>query len=668
MSDLGKITAKNRGDDKPPLSAAERHIADGRQFDKFFQEPEHYDIVAKPDGSTDDTIALMQRIVKENYHQCDKIAKYLCVKSFGKIDPKKTAQKVWDFVVKYIKYNIEEGEQLRTPCRTWYDGQVMYRQNPTNPAYSVDCDCMSIFCACIFKSLGIPFTFRTTGYGIAGALGNYQHVYAIVHTSAGDVICDPVFTDFNKEKEYSLKKDYKMALGGIDIHVLGSMPENVGMEYRYNPESGTIGALGRNNAKKAARKAKKQEKKKAKAERKIAKAERKQEKKLAKAEKKAAKRTAKAEKKAAKKQAKADRKEAKGKTKKAEKLRAKAQTIVENAQIKNEDKVAKIKEKTTRKIHRAEDRRDKKVAKLEVKKLKAEGASQEQIDAAKQNLKDTKQRIKERKKEDGRGLFRQIGNGAKKGTMAPVRGAFLTLMKMNFRGLASRLHETPEAYSKFLEKWKKVFGGREAKLKMAINTGKDKKAMFGRKKTAEYTAVNGYVNTIGDPIGVTETAATIGTVIAIAAPALALVVSILKACGVNVPDGVEEAIQAGEDIRNILEENQGVNMENDSDSDSSLWDNVNDLVNRTNNVVNDLWVNPKNNDKNQKANDMADTTTSTPETEPVEESFFQKHKKKILIGGGIVATAVLLYCFRDDIFGNGGKTDGLASLELPPIS
>lgn len=680
MSDFGRITAKRS--DKPPLSAVDRKVSDGRRFDKFFEEPKHYRILAKPNGDTDDTINLMQQIVAENYKQCDKIANYLCVKTFGKIDPRKTAENVWNFVVKYIKYNIEDGEQLRTPNQTWWDGQVMHRKHPENKEYSVDCDCMSIFCACIFKCLGIPFTFRTTGYGIAGALGNYQHVYTIVHTSKGDIICDPVYTAFNAEKDYNLKKDYKMALGGIDIYVLGSLPDDSGTnEYSYNPADGTIGALGKSNSKKAARKAKKQEKKKAKAEKKIAKAEKKQEKKLAKAEKKAEKRTAKAEKKAARLTAKAERKEAKGKTKKADKLKSKAQAKVENAQIKNESKVEKIQKRTTNKIHRAEEQRDKKVARLEVQKLRAEGASKEQIQAAKDNKKAVKKRIKAQKKADGRGLFRQIGNGAKKGTMAPVRGAFLGLLKLNFRGLATRLANTPQAYTKFLEKWKKIFGGNEAKLKMAMNIGKGKKAMFGRKKMAEYTAVNGYIN-LGDPTGASETAAAVGTWIAVASAALTALVGVLKLCGVNVPDGVDEALQAGEDVSNLLEENMQMNIDpsdmegDDSATQPSAADRARDISNRVQNATNtarnfvDLFSNKGNNNElTNTATDMSDTTTTPTDSnaDAEEKSFFEEHKAPILIGGGLLLTGIMLFVFRDKLFGSG-QTNGLATLELPPLS
>lgn len=679
---LGDINSANRSG-QPPLSAADRKISDGRRFDKFFAEPRHEKILAKVNGDVSDTIKLMEKIVNENYHQCDKIAEYLVVKTMGKVDAKKTASNVWKFVVKYLKYNLEDGEQLRTPNQSWWDGQVMYRQDPSNPKNSIDCDCMSIFCGSIFKCLGIPFSFRTTGYGITGILGQYQHVYTIAHTKKGDVKCDPVYTKFDEEKEYSLKKDYKMqSLNGIDIYVLQGLPPSGVHEYVYDSSDGSLGEL--NGSKRAARKEKKQAKKAAKAEKKIAKAQKKAEKKLAKAEKKAEKRTAKAEKKAAKKEAKAERKAAKGKTKKADKLMAKAQTIREKAEVKNEAKVEKINKKLTNKIHRAEEKRDKKVAKLEVKKLKAQHASKEEIAAAKQNLKDVKKRIKQQKKEDGRGFGRRIANGLKKGTMLPVRGAFLALLRLNFRGLASRLDENPEAYSKFLTKWKNVFGGTEAKLKLAVMTGKDKKALFGRKKTAEYTAVNGIVG-LGDPTGASETAATVGTCIAIASSALTAVVGILKACGVNVPDGVDEAIQAGEDISDILEENQQVDIDpsdDEEDDDESgegdkktgFWnwfnkgaDKANNLINKGTNIINNSGLF----NKNQNNEDMDNTTENFDDNNggsAEEQSFFQRNKKTILIGGGLAILATTLIVFRKQIFGSGESSEGVGTLELPPLS
>lgn len=641
-----------------PQSAVSRQILDGSRFDKFFPAPKGEKKLIQKDGSVKDTIKQMKRIVKENYRQCDKIAKYLRKKGInGKTDELETAKNVWQFVVNYIKYDYENGEILRTPAQTWYCGQVLYRQDPTNKENSADCDCMSIFCGCIFKCLNIPFSFRTTGYGIAGAFGNYQHVYTIVSGKNGQIICDPVYNRFNSEKEYTAKKDYPMTLNGIDIYQLSGVPNDTdyGHIYIEQPDGG-LGELGGSglgaNSKKAARKAKKQEKKKAKAEKKIAKKEAKKEKKLAKQEKKAEKRTQRAEKKAERKEAKADRKAAKGKDKKAQKLRLKADAIKEKAAMKNEEKKAKVEDKYNGKIHRIEDRTNLKVAKLEVKKLKAEGASQEEIDAAKENKKKAKLQLKQRKKEDGRGLFRKIGKAGKAVGMAPVRHAFLTLLTINFRGLATRLYNNQEAYKQFAEKWKSKFGGKESKLKYAVNKGSIHKAMFGHKKTEDYKS---RIEGLGDG-GATEAA--VGSYIALAASALSLVVAILKACGVFTPETAEEAQQIGENFEQLLDD---MLLPDDPNlADEETINKAQEAINKAQDIVDSVNSYKDNQRKNNQNKKKMGNDTSVNNEEQPEESFWEKYKTPLMIGAGVAAVAALV------AWGLSGDDNKMG--ELPELS
>jgi hypothetical protein len=84
---------------------------------------------------------------------------------------------------------------------------------------------------------------------------------------------------------------------------------------------------------------------------------------------------------------------------------------------------------------------------------------------------DRKERREERR-EEGRGFFQ----GAKKIALAPARGAFLLIVKANFRGLASRLAKAPA--EKLAGFWGKL-GGDKNKLNAAINDGKGKKPLLG---------------------------------------------------------------------------------------------------------------------------------------------------------------------------------------------
>ena len=219
----------NFGIGKTPPAAQNRKVSNGSQFDKFFKRPEGRKTLLKRDGEVEDTIAFMKRIVKDNYKQCKEVSEYLSVtKRNGKLDQKATVENIWNFIVKYIKYNFEVGEQLRTPCQTWHDGQVKHRRDPSNSANSADCDCFSIFVGSCLKCLGIPFSFRVTGYGIAALFGNFQHVYVIAHCDVGDVICDPVYTQFDSEKQFQIKKDFYMSLSGTDIWMLSGIGEPIG--------------------------------------------------------------------------------------------------------------------------------------------------------------------------------------------------------------------------------------------------------------------------------------------------------------------------------------------------------------------------------------------------------------------------------------------------------
>ncbi len=216
------------------------------------------------------------------------------------------------------------------------------------------------------------------------------------------------------------------------------------------------------------------------------------------------------------------------------------------------------------------------MARNEVKKLKAQGASKEEINKAKQALKDAKKTRKQHKKEDGRGFFRKVGKVIKKGTMLPVRGAFLALLNINFRGLAKRLHDNKEAFGKFDKKWRNVFGGQTSKLKIAVNKGSYKKAVFGQsKKGVSGLGIIGYKQFEQlAALGAEPVTMTAGAWAALASSALTAVVGVLKVCGVNVPKGIDEALAAGEDAAAILDDEMVSedpdNYEDGSDNDEPI--------------------------------------------------------------------------------------------------
>ena len=200
-----------------PLSAIDRKITACPQYDKYFDKPKGQlrKKLLDADGGVEDTVKQMMNIVNKHYLEVDK-AKHL-VKGKTTFE---TAEKIFDFLFKHIKYNIERGEILNTPAASYYLGQVMARQNPDNTKdYPVDCDDFTIFAASFLKALDLPWAFRIASYDGQ----KYSHVYCIV-PGKKDIIIDPVFYAFNQEKDYKKQKTYKGTsnnLSGMNIHYQG---------------------------------------------------------------------------------------------------------------------------------------------------------------------------------------------------------------------------------------------------------------------------------------------------------------------------------------------------------------------------------------------------------------------------------------------------------------
>lgn len=81
--------------------------------------------------------------------------------------------------------------------------------------------------------------------------------------------------------------------------------------------------------------------------------------------------------------------------------------------------------------------------------------------------------------------------------LAPGRGAFLGLVALNFRGLATRLDKAIKKDSKKVQEFWNKLGGDFSKLKKDVDNHKDKKPLFGEKRvngigTYEDYFLNGY--------------------------------------------------------------------------------------------------------------------------------------------------------------------------------
>jgi len=122
-------------------------------------------------------------------------------------------------------------------------------------------------------------------------------------------------------------------------------------------------------------------------------------------------------------------------------------------------------------------------------------------------------------------------------TLAPARGAFLGLLALNFRGLASRLSSAISKDSKKVQEFWNKLGGDFSKLKSATEKAKSKKPLFGQR------GVTGYDDTF---IGI-EPATTAAAGAAAASPILLALEKLLKALKIG---GV--AAEAGGKVVELL--------------------------------------------------------------------------------------------------------------------
>lgn len=151
------------------------------------------------------------------------------------------------------------------------------------------------------------------------------------------------------------------------------------------------------------------------------------------------------------------------------------------------------------------------------------------------------------------------GSGVKKVVLAPSRNAYLLLVKLNVRGLATRLKKAIDKdKSKIKAKWEKL-GGSFQKLEKEINRGANKKALFGSKKMK---GIDEYLSE-DISIGAVDWAA-IGTALATAAPIIATLGTIMKAQGVsdkNDADLLNDAGGEGGDTNPLPDNVEGADKE-----------------------------------------------------------------------------------------------------------
>jgi hypothetical protein len=154
-----------------------------------------------------------------------------------------------------------------------------------------------------------------------------------------------------------------------------------------------------------------------------------------------------------------------------------------------------------------------------------------------------------KKKGRVKAFFKKAGSAAKKVTLAPVRNAFLGLVRLNARGLAKKLNIALQKDSSTTKAFWEKLGGKFDSLQNAINAGKGKKPLAGESKKNKALkgvgfyyadteeAYIGEYNLYGEQIGAVAVASVVA-LLAAATPALIAVSRLFKKN--NIPEDEED--------------------------------------------------------------------------------------------------------------------------------
>lgn len=184
-----------------------RNTQNGARYNHLIQPAAEREIFIK-DGNVYETVKSCMYIVATYYKQVAPLAEMLKAGTL-----KETCKNIFDFAYKFLQYRLDEQgtEQLRTPARSWHDGQILFMQKG-DKSKGIDCDDFSIFCGSLLKCLNINFKFRITKYD---GKTNFQHIYIFVPApgdSEDEIIIDPVLSKFDYQKPFSFEKsDFNMS-------------------------------------------------------------------------------------------------------------------------------------------------------------------------------------------------------------------------------------------------------------------------------------------------------------------------------------------------------------------------------------------------------------------------------------------------------------------------
>ena len=166
-------------------------------YDHLFDKSDKYaapgTTVSYSDGGLDKTLDLIQQYVSRYSYQVAKLAQHL-----QHSNARQFAFNIWHFCKLNMAYRLDDfgKEQLRTPARAWADRFS-----------GVDCDCFTIFVACILREAKQPCTAHIVAFNHKQ---NFQHIYPVCK----GIVIDPVMNEFGKHPDY-ITKTKKMEIEGL---------------------------------------------------------------------------------------------------------------------------------------------------------------------------------------------------------------------------------------------------------------------------------------------------------------------------------------------------------------------------------------------------------------------------------------------------------------------
>ena len=158
-----------------------------------------------------------------------------------------------------------------------------------------------------------------------------------------------------------------------------------------------------------------------------------------------------------------------------------------------------------------------------------------------------------------RGALRKIGRGLAVAALAPSRGAAIALIKLNFRGSASRLNLlNSKGKEKMLDKWNRL-GGNPLSLDLAISIGEKKKPLICGKKCRAKAGKNPQAPSNSQSDFVSATGVEEGGTVALVAAGAPVVASLVGfvASKSNVKSQLKLA-QVNEEIANAQRAEDGI--------------------------------------------------------------------------------------------------------------